>query len=204
MYKEALTKSGFDMIYTPVIESNNLERKNTRKRKIIWFNPPYSMNVETNIGKTFLKLVKKHFPCNNNFHKKFNKNAIKISYSCMRNISSIIASHNISVLRPKAKEYGCNCRNKESCPLQNQCLTPKVIYEATVVNNSDDEKRVYFLASDTTFKERYRNHTRDFNHEHHSECTELSKYIWNLKRNKKIPSIEWKIVKKVFCDAKSN
>ena len=122
----------------------------------------------------------------------------------MRNISSIIASHNKCILRLKATEYGCNCRNTESCPLLNQCLTPKVIYEATVVNNSDDEKRVYFLASDTTFKERYRNHTRDFNHEHHSECTELSKHIWNLKRNKKIPSIEWKIVKKVFCDAKSN
>ena len=119
MYNEALTKSGFndDIIYTPVIESNNSERKKTRKRKIIWFNPPYSINVETNIGKTFLKLVRKHFPRNNSFHKIFNKNTIKISYSCMRNISSIIASHNKSILCPKAKEYGCNCRNKESCPL---------------------------------------------------------------------------------------
>ena len=38
MYKEALTtKSGFndDTIYTTVIESNNSERKKTRKRKII-------------------------------------------------------------------------------------------------------------------------------------------------------------------------
>ena len=37
------------------------------------------------------------------------------------------------------QEYSCNCRNKESCPLQSQCLTTKVIYEATVVNASDDE-----------------------------------------------------------------
>ena len=36
------------------------------------------------------------------------------------------------------------------------------------------------------------------------KCTELSKYIWELKRNNKIPSIEWKIVRKVFCDAKNN
>ena len=87
MYKEALTKSGFndDMIYTPVIENNNSERNKTRKRKIIWFNPPYSMNVESNNGKTFLKLVKKYFPRKNSFHKIFNKNTIKISYSCMRN-----------------------------------------------------------------------------------------------------------------------
>ena len=58
MYKETLTKSGFndDIIYYPVIESNNSERTKTRKRKIIWFNTPYSMNVETDIVKTFLKL----------------------------------------------------------------------------------------------------------------------------------------------------
>ena len=70
----------------------------------------------------------------------------------MRNISSIIASHKKSILRPKAKEYGCNCRNKESCPLQNHCLTPKVIYEATVVISSDDKKRVYLGVSDTTLR----------------------------------------------------
>ena len=63
MYKEALTKSGFNdgIIYTPVIESNNSERKNTWKRKINWFNPLHSLNVETNIGETFLKLVKSIF-----------------------------------------------------------------------------------------------------------------------------------------------
>ena len=63
MYKEALTKSGFndDVIYTAVTESNNSERKKTGKRKIVRSSPPYSMNVETNIGKTFLKLVKSIF-----------------------------------------------------------------------------------------------------------------------------------------------
>ena len=36
MYKEALTTSGIndDIIYNPVLESNNSGRKNTRKRKI--------------------------------------------------------------------------------------------------------------------------------------------------------------------------
>ena len=73
-----------------------------------------------------------------------------------------------------------------------------------MVNNSDDEKRAYFGASDTTFKDRHRNHTRDFTHERYSKFTELSKYIWQLKRNKKIPSTEWKIVRKAFSDAKRN
>ena len=162
MYKEALTKSGFndDITYTSIIESNNSEGNNTKKRKIIWFNPPHSMNIETNIGKTFLKLIKKHFPPNNSFHKIFNKNTInKIGYGCMGNISLVIISHNKSILHPKAK-YDCDCRNKESCPIQNQCLTPKVLYEATVVNYSDNENRyIYFGTSDTAFKERYHKHT---------------------------------------------
>ena len=38
-------------------------------------------------------------------------------------------------------------------PYRIRVLTAKVIYEATVVNNSDDEKQVYFSASDTTFKD---------------------------------------------------
>ena len=55
MYKEALTKSGFndDIIYTAVVEINNSKRNNTRKKRTIWFNPPYSVNVKTNISKTF-------------------------------------------------------------------------------------------------------------------------------------------------------
>ena len=74
------------------------------------------MNVETNIGKTFLKLVKKHFPRKNSFHKIFNKNTVKISYSCMRNISSIIASHNKSILRLKAEEYGLTVEIRNHAP----------------------------------------------------------------------------------------
>ena len=60
-----------------------------------------------------------------------------------------------------------------------------------MVNNSDEEKRVYFGASNTTFKDRYRNLTR-----------ELPKYIWQLKRNKKLNGME-KYQKSVY-DAKRN
>ena len=41
------------------------------------------------------------------------------------------------------------------------------------MNASDDEKWVCFGASDTTFKERCRNHTQDFNHERYSKCREF-------------------------------
>ena len=70
VYKDALNKS-----------KNDKNDNKQRKRKIIWYNPPYSANIKTNIGKTFLNLMKKHFPKTNKLHKIFNKNTVKISYS---------------------------------------------------------------------------------------------------------------------------
>jgi len=44
-------------------DCSKLSRKpNRRKRNIIWFNPPFSQNVSTNIGKKFFELIKKHSP----------------------------------------------------------------------------------------------------------------------------------------------
>ena len=61
------------------------------------------MNLETstvssNIGKTFLKIVSKHFPRQHKYHTLFNKNNIKVSYSCMENIGAIISKHNKKIL----------------------------------------------------------------------------------------------------------
>ena len=55
----------------------------------------------------------------------------------MLNMASIIASHNKVILRPNTQDYGCNCRKKSKCPMQNKCLTPSIIYEAAVPNNND-------------------------------------------------------------------
>ena len=99
-YESALKQSGHDkkLIYTerkkPVPHTALNSRKN-RQRNIIWFNPPYSMNVQTNIGREFLNLVSKHFPKNHRYNKIFNKNNIKVSYSCTDNLqkSSKQAKH---------------------------------------------------------------------------------------------------------------
>ena len=42
-----------------------------------------------------------------------------------------------------------------------------------MVYASDDEKRVYFGGSDTTFEEQYRNHTHNLNHDRYSKCREF-------------------------------
>ena len=90
IYETAIKNSGFDGTITYNDQSEqannvNIEDANQvrkRKRAIIWYNPPYSMNVKTNIGKTFFKLLQKHFPPTHPMCTIFNKNKIKITYSC--------------------------------------------------------------------------------------------------------------------------
>ena len=68
--------------------------KKSLKRNILWFNQPYSKSVKTNICKIFLCLINKNFPPTHKYRKIFNRNFIKISYSCMPNIKSKISTHN--------------------------------------------------------------------------------------------------------------
>ena len=131
-YREALKKSGFQDELTYFEPKNSDKCKNEkrkRKQKIIWFNSLYSKNVKTNIGKIFLKLLHKHFPPSHSFHKIFNKKSVKISYICMRSMSSIISAHNCSILNPPKTSCGCNCRNRSMCTLQNKCLTSNIVYQ---------------------------------------------------------------------------
>ena len=95
-YNNALPASGYKENLTRQLDLT--PSKKVRQRKIICFNPPYSVNVETNIGKTFLNLIDKHFPTTNKFHKIFNRNNVKVSYSCLPNFANMIKSHNNRVL----------------------------------------------------------------------------------------------------------
>ena len=59
-YSDAFNKSGFQekLSYTSVQNKNDKNDNKQQNRKIIWHNPPYSANIKTNIGKTFLNLMK--------------------------------------------------------------------------------------------------------------------------------------------------
>ena len=91
----------------------------------------------------------------------------------MRNMNSITSTHNCSLLNPPETNYGFNCREKTNCPLQNQCLTPNIVYQADIYNNVDNKKRVYLGVSETPFKERYSNHIRNGKYESYCNTTEL-------------------------------
>ena len=58
----------------------------------------------------------------------------------MRNMSSILTSNNKKILAETEKQYECNYRNKDECPLDNKCLTPRVIYEADVITLNTSRK----------------------------------------------------------------
>ena len=98
-------------------------------------------------------------------------------------MGSIISSHNKQGFQPRNESYGSTCR-KKNCPLDNKCLTPNIIYQAQISNNTNDEHNKYLGASETLFMERYSNYTRDFKRKEYMKCTELSKYILNLKESR--------------------
>ena len=56
------------------------------------------------------------------------------------------------------------------------------IYKATV--RHDNKEKSYYGLAGGTFKDRYRNHVKSTKHEKYKNETQLSKYIWNLKKKK--------------------
>ena len=200
IYNKALRDSGYteEIEYIPPNKVAQNSEKKIRKRKIIWFNPPFSKHVQTNVAKKFLLLIDKHFPDKHKFHKLFNRNTVKVSYSTMQNFATIIRSHNHKVLTPKEEkhhEQKCNCRNKELCPLQGNCLTKNVIYRGEVVNSSNNSTNNYIGLTEHSFKDRLYKHRNSFKYRNKINSTELSKHIWNLKDNKiENVEIKWSIL----------
>lgn len=199
-YQEALRKSGYayHLKFNPAPQRRpNQER---RRRNVIWFNPPFNRNVQTNIGRAFINLIDKCFPTGHKLRKVFNRNTVKLSYSCTPSMKQVIDGHNKATLR-KAKQPEqdrtvkmCNCRNKNDCPLEGQCLQKELVYQATVTTS--EKKETYVGLTATEFKTRWRNHQMSFKHETRRNDTELSKYLWELKEKKKEFTLSWKMLAK--------
>ena len=199
-YQEALGKSGYTFKLQFKPPQTSLSKSN-RSRNIIWFNPPYNRNVKSNIGRQFLCLIDQSFPVGHKLRKIFNWNTLKLSYSCMPNVTQIIPGHNKTILRKAAQTpqdqatKTCNCRKKDECPLKGTCLSEGVIYQATVTS-LNNRSETYVGLTATNFKARWINHQTSFNNEISKNSTELSKYIWALKSKNERYTIGWKILEK--------
>ena len=172
-YNTALKKSDFieNIKYSP-----SQPNQRNRKRQIIWFNPRYSVNVKTNVGKLFMRLIDKHFPRHHKFHKLFNRNNAKLSYSCMPSKKNVIQKQNSKIMEdPKpTNKKTCSCRQKSDCPLNQNCLSECLVYNA-VVNTSTTKN--YYGTCEKRFKERYNNHTSSLRNKSCQKSTELSSHI---------------------------
>ena len=111
-------------------------------------------------------------------------------------MGSIISSHNKYILHSNNTEYGRNCNNRNKCPLENECLTPRIVYRDDVTNNKTDEHKYYYGISDTPFKERYENYKMSIRQRSNLTASDLSKYSWKLVGNGAMPTIKFSIAKR--------
>ena len=197
-YERALRESGHKHELKFIPKERNQRQNKKKKRKIFWYNPPYNSTVTTCIGKKFLSLVDKHFPKGSELRGLFNRNTMKVSYSCTGNIKTLIQAHNRKLLNktgePEETTKKCNCQRnrKHLCPLKGECQQFDVIYQAT----TDENPPMKYIGSTQDFKKRYSGHKQSFKREGKKNATTLSRHIWEKGLGKE-PKIKWKILAKV-------
>lgn len=110
----------------------------------------------------------------------------------MNNTKQIIDNHNKHVLNSPQHiddiagstntkdNKTCNCQQKNTCPLNGNCLQTTVIYQATVTRKDNNTSETYIGLTENDFKTKHRNHTASFRHVKHRNSTKLSKHIWTL------------------------
>ena len=81
------------------------------------------------------------------------------------------------------------------CPLGKKCLTPAIVYRATVTDE-DSNTETYTGLTSNTFKKRFYKHRSDMNNHASESSTTLSTHIWKLKNASKNYNIQWEIVRK--------
>ena len=196
-YNRALSESGYSEGVTYQDSIKQIQSvKRTRTRNVIWYNPPYNVTVKTNIGRKFIDLIDKHFSKKNPLSKIFNRNTLKIGYSCTKNMKAVMQSHNNKLINNNintSNQKQCNC-TKNACPLNGTCLAKKcVIYQANIVGPQNEQKK-YIGLTEGPFKTRFTGHKQSFTQSSKKTATTLSKYVWenNLQPQ---PSVTFEILK---------
>ena len=218
-YQEALERSGHlhKLVYKPA-ETAKRKRRKRRRDNIIWFNPPWSNSVTTDVGRKFLNLVDSCFPPGHRLNKIFNRKTIKVSYSSMPNLGRIIAGHNSKVINskipvvPKRPWGNCSCpratRDAKECPLGGECISESLVYQATVkVKVAPEVEKVpdqtYLGVVEPEWKERLGNHKQDWKNPDKRGATCLSKYIWSLKDKGLVQDKDWTVSWALMARAKA-
>ena len=117
----------------------------------------------------------------------------------MKNIENILKSHSKELLHNYQNSETkvirqCNCRSKNSCPLNGKCLTESLLYSAKIETPS--ENFTFIGMTEGSFKTRYNNHNASFCLPQYKSATKLSEAVWSFKDNGTPYNIKWVIVKR--------
>ena len=175
------------------------EHRRNRSRNVTYFNPPFSQNISTNVAKSFLDLVDKHFgslPRGHKLRKLFNRNNLKVSYSCMPSMKAAVNGHNNRILSEESRDNRrkCNCPAGTACPMDGYCLSEDTLYSGKVSSNLPNyETRKYIGLSATEWKDRFYNHSLSFNNRNYAKC-EIAKEVWDIKDKGGEYKVKWEII----------
>ena len=132
----------------------------------------------------FFWLIKRHFPKSHRLHKIFNRNTVKVSYSCMQNMSKIYKRHNSKIASILCNQLTlCNCWLKEECPMDGKCQTMDAIYDCHATLPKGKWKKMYC------------NHKKSFNHKRYSHETTFKLCVASEGNFRCIPNLKWLIVR---------
>ena len=170
---------------------------------VTWFVPPFNLFCATNVGEQFRELIKKHFSRNDMLGKLFNKNRLKISYSCMPNLKAKIGSHNkkliFNFLQKKFVKKDCNCQKSRECPLDGKCVVESVVYKAEVLKPGENEGEGHFYVglAGGPFKTRLANHLQSFKNINKKKQSKLAEFVWRMKEEGCLDfKVNWSILAK--------
>ena len=192
---------------------NNPTRNKIRNRKVTWFNPPFSKNIRTNIGKQFLAIIRETFPNTHPLHKICNTSTIKISYRCMNNMKREVSRHNNKLLNGNnniinnnngaaVQTFKCTCaplKKPETCRVLPGigCQVDNLVYKATVTRTDTSHRETYTGSTYNPLKTRVNQHNSNINTVNEKEKgTTLSAYVRSLIKDNIPYNIKWDIVKR--------
>ena len=88
-----------------------------------------------------------------------------------------------------------NCRQKDTSPLEGNCLDKELIYQCNLKENTASDRVNYNGLTENTFKDRCYKHPNSFKYESKANSTELSKHFWEMKRKDiEKPVMYWSVI----------
>ena len=87
------------------------------------------------------------------------------------------------------EQEGCNCKQRQECPLDGKCQVKGIIYKASLPSGE-----TYTGSTKTTFKSRFNAHKSTFRNEKYKKSTTLSSHIWDTSTDPE--SIKWSILQR--------